>query len=46
MAAAGPRWTNGDQLTGPSAFIGSKWAQPKDGATEKKFFGLSFNAYG
>ena len=30
----------------PSAFIGPKWAQPRDGATEKSFFGFSINASG
>ena len=36
----------GDQLTGPQFLYWSKVAQPRDGAAEKEFFGLPFNASG
>ena len=33
------------ELMGTSAFIDLKWEKPRDGAAEKKLFGLSFNSY-
>ena len=46
LAAASPWWPDGDQLTGPQFLYWSILANPRDGAAEKEFFGLPFNASG